>query len=110
MQLEGIEQSLGYAQDGADRSEAKEVCRVPAPPQGACENLVCALKLLANEQTGGDSLVDMIFEGLMEQHSKIKITNGPRRFTEVDNHEAVKIGDQEENSAATKVVCLKPKK
>ena len=43
-------------QDSTDRSEAK-VFRAHAPPLGACENLVCALKLLANQQTGGDSLV-----------------------------------------------------
>ena len=71
--MEGIEQSLGYTQDGADPSEAKEVWS-GCPPRHRVRARIswCALKLLANEQTGGDRLVDMIFEGLMEQHSKIK--------------------------------------
>ena len=59
-----------------------------APPQGARENLVCALKLLANQQTGGDSLVDTLFEGLQEQ-SGLKIMD---ELMEVDSQEAVKIG------------------
>ena len=33
-------------QHGANPSEAK-VCRAHAPPHGACENLVCALVVLA---------------------------------------------------------------
>ena len=71
--------------DSADPSKAK-VFRATF----ACENLMCDLKLLANQPTGGDSVVDTIF-GLQEQ-SRLKIDE-LRRFTEVDNHEAVKIGD-----------------
>ena len=41
--------------------------RAHAPPQGACEHLVCALDLLANLQAGGDNLVDTIFECLQER-------------------------------------------
>ena len=52
-------------QDSSDQSETK-VFRVHAPPQGARENLVCALKLLEILHAGGDNLVDMIFEGLRE--------------------------------------------
>ena len=65
------------------RVPAKRRClgRTP-PPQGACENLVCALKLLANQQTGGDSFVDTIFEGLQEQ-SRLEITTERRRFHRV---------------------------
>ena len=47
-----------------------------------------------------------IFDGLQEQ-SRLKISNELWRFIEVDNHEAVKIGDLEKNSEAIKVV--KPK-
>ena len=61
-------------------------------------------KLLANLQTGADSFVDTIFEGLQEQ-SKLKITNELRRFIEVDNQEAVKIGDLKKNWQAIMVVC-----
>ena len=48
------EQSLGY-KDSTDCSEAK-VSRAHAPPQGACENFVCAPKLLANQQLGETAL------------------------------------------------------
>ena len=83
--------------DSADPSKAK-VFRATF----ACENLMCDLKLLANQPTGGDSVVDTIF-GLQEQ-SRLKIVDELRRFTEVDNHEAVKIGDPEKNSDVIKVV------
>ena len=79
--------------------------RALAPPQAACGHLMYAFKLLANLPTGGDNLVDSIFIGLQEQ-SRLKITDEPRRFTEVDNHEAVKIGDLK-NSEAIEVVKSK---
>ena len=63
---------------------------------------VCSIKLLANQQTGGDSLEDTIFEGLQEE-CRLKIANKLRRFIEVDNREAVEVGDLE-NSEAIKVV------
>ena len=50
-------------QDSMDRSEAK-VFRAQAPPQGACENLVSARKLLASQH---DSPVQVLVEGLQEQ-------------------------------------------
>ena len=53
-------------QDRADPSEAK-VFRAHGPPQGACGNLMSALKLLANQQTGGNSLLDTIFEAQDEK-------------------------------------------
>ena len=63
-----------------------------------------------------ENLVDTIFEVLQEQ-SRLKITNELRRYIEVGNHEPVKIGDlalwtrfsnreardQEKNSEAIKV-------
>ena len=62
---------MSIIQDGANASEAK-VCRAHAPPQGACENLLCVLKLLANVQAGGDDVMDTVFE----EQSRLKITNG----------------------------------
>ena len=53
-------------------------------PQGPCENLLCAFKLLAIVQAGGDNLVD----------------KGQSRF----HVEAMEIGDLEKNSEAIKVV------
>ena len=84
-------------QYSTDRSEVK-VFRAHAPPQGACENLVCALQLLANQQLGGDSLVYVLVEGLQER-SRLKMIDEPRRFTEVD-HQVVKIGDLEKHCVA----------
>ena len=52
----------------------------------------------AHQQTGGDSLVDTLCEDLQEQ-KKLKKMDELRRFSEVDNHETVKIGDEEKNSA-----------
>ena len=57
--------------DSTDRSEAK-VFRAHAPPQGACENLVCAQ---------------------LRRDSRLKMTDDLRRFIKVDNHEAANIGD-----------------
>ena len=57
-----LQLEVSVIQDGADPSVAK-VVRAHSPPQGARENLVCALKLLATVQAGGDNLVDTIFEG-----------------------------------------------
>ena len=55
----GTRKKLGHAgQRGPQRGEGVSA---HALPQGACENLVCALKLLVNRQTGGDSLVDMLY-------------------------------------------------
>ena len=54
-----------------------------APPLGACESLVCALKLVANQQTGGDRPVDTICDGLQEQ-DRMNISSEWRRFIEVD--------------------------
>ena len=79
VQLEGHEQSLGCT--GWCASQRGEGVSSARPPD-AREDLVCALKLLANQQTGGDSLVDMIFEGLQEQN-RLNITNAPTSFIEV---------------------------
>ena len=89
-------------QDSADTSEAK-VFRAHAPPQGACENLVCALKLLAKQQMGGESLMQVLVAGLQEQ-SRFNRMDELRRFIKVDNHEGVKIGDSEKHSVALHVV------
>ena len=50
-------------------------------------------------QVGADNLVDTIFERLQEE-SKLKI---PKRFIEVDNREAVHIGDLNKNSEEIKL-------
>ena len=60
--------------------------RAHAPPQGACENLVCALKCLANQQTGGDSHAQVLNQGSSRakqieddgRHKKIRQGAQPR--------------------------------
>ena len=47
--------------------------------------------------------MDTTFEGLQEE-SRLKITNELKRFIEVDNQEAVKIGDLERHKEVLKVV------
>ena len=70
-------------QDGDDSREAK-VCRAHAAPQGLCDKLIDALKLLSNQQRDGDSLVASIVTGLWEKSRK-GIMDGPRKFIEVVN-------------------------
>ena len=88
-------------QDSVEPIEA-EVLRAHAPPQGPCDGLVVALELPASLQKGADNLTDTILEALQE-HSRSRITNELGRFIEVNNHEAVKIGDSEWNAEAIKV-------
>ena len=79
-------------QESVNPSEAK-VFRAHASTAG----------YVANPQTGADNVLETIFDGLQEQ-SRLKIMHEPRRFIEVDNHTAVKIGDLEKNSEAIKTV------
>ena len=57
-----------------------------------CENVMNALTLLANQQTGGDSPAEVLVEGL-QGRSRLKMMEELRRFITVDNHEAKTIGD-----------------
>ena len=102
MQLERPEQGFGFPrQCGPQRGEGVQVPRAASGfvrKSHACSQV-------AGESADGDSLVDTIIEGVQEQ-SRLNVTNDLRRFTEVDDHEAVKIGDLE-NSEAIKVA--KPK-
>ena len=65
------------------------VFRAHAVPQGLCENLINALKLLVNQQRDGDS--PNIVTGLRER-SRGGVMNGSRSFTGLDNHRAVEVG------------------
>ena len=48
--------------------------REHAAPQGLCENLINALKLLANQQTDGDSPIQRIATGVQERSKKASWT------------------------------------
>ena len=74
---------------GTNENEAK-VFRAHAVPQGLCENLIDALKLLANQQTDGDSPIRNIIMGLKEK-CRERIKNGLRSFTASDNYSAVEV-------------------
>ena len=64
------------------------------------------LKLLANQQTGGDSLVEMLV-GCLQERSGLKLMEELPRFITMDNHEAVKIDDLEKTLDSLSMV--KPK-
>ena len=73
---------------------------------GMCDNLINALKLLANLQIDGDGPVKMVVQGLQER-SRPRLMDGLRKFIMVENHEAVKVGELDKNVESRKVV--KPK-
>ena len=77
-------------QTGADVSQA-EVFKARAAPQGFCENLINALKLLANQQADGESAIQSIVTGLHEQ-SRLGIMKDLRRIIEIYNRRAVEVG------------------
>ena len=54
--------------DCTDRREAK-VFRAHAVPQGVCDKMINALKLLANKQKDGDSPLKMLVQGLSREMS-----------------------------------------
>ena len=54
---------------GTNANEAK-VFKSHAAPQGLCENLINALKLLANKQKDGDRRIQSIVTGLHERRQK----------------------------------------
>ena len=68
------------------RGEGVSGARSAASP---CENLVCALKLSANQLTGRRHLCGYVFRG-SPGADRIEDHDGPRRFSEVDCHEALK--------------------
>ena len=59
--------------------------------QGLSENLINALKLLANQQKDGDSPIQNIIIGLKEKCWD-RIMNGLRSFMTSDNYSAVEVG------------------
>ena len=61
-------------QFGTNEDEAKGF-RAHAVPQGLCENLINALKLLANQQRDGDSPMQSIIMDLKEK-CRERVTNG----------------------------------
>ena len=77
-------------QTGESASQAK-VFKPHAVPQGLCDNLINAHKLLANQQKDGDSPIQSVVTGLCERSRK-GIVEGLSNFIEVDNHSALDVG------------------
>ena len=71
-------------QTGVSASQAK-VSKAHVVPQGLCENLINALRLLANQQKDGVSPIQTFATGLCERSSK-GILEGLRNCIKVDNH------------------------
>ena len=75
---------------GTNEDEAN-VFRAHAFPQGPCENLINALKLLANQQKDGDKSDSKHYHGLKEKFW-VRNTNGLRSFAASDNCTAAEVG------------------
>ena len=65
--------------------EQAKVFKAHAAPQGLCENLINALKLLANQQEDGDGLLHNIVTNF-GKGSRKGLTDGLRDFIRVDNN------------------------
>ena len=88
-------------QTGDSASQAK-VFKAHAVPQGLCENLINALKLLTNQQEDGDGHFQSIVKGLCERSRK-GLTEGLRNCFKVDNHCALEVGHVREGSRSFEV-------
>ena len=84
-------------QDSMDPSEANVFQAHPALQKCVCEHLLNALQLLANQQMGGDTPVEVLVEELLER-SRLKMMEELRRFIMVGQLEAVKIGARSSGS------------
>ena len=76
---------------GANANEAN-MFKAHAAPLELCDNLINALKLLANQQKDGDSPIQSIGTGLHER-SRSVMMDGQGRFIQADKHSAVDVGD-----------------
>ena len=62
-----------------------------------CENLINALKLLANQQKDGDSPIQSVVTGLCDRSRK-GIMEGLRNFIKMENHCALEVGHLKEGT------------
>ena len=72
--------------------EHAKVFKAHSIPQGLCENLINALKLLANPQEDEDGLVQNIVTNL-GKGSRKGLTDVSQDFIKVDNHRALDVGE-----------------
>ena len=76
---------LLVVQTGVSASQAKVFFFAHAASEGLCENLINALKLLANQQKYGDCPIPSTVTVLCERSRK-GIMEGLRKFVKMDNH------------------------
>ena len=92
---------IKVVQIGANANEAK-VYKAHAAPLGLFDNLINALKLLANQQKDDDSPIRSIATGLHER-SRRDFMDVLRRFLEADNHSAADVGNLRRGTKAANV-------
>ena len=80
---------LLVVQTGDSAIQAK-VFKAHAVPQSVCENVINALKLLANQQKDCDSPTQSIVTGFCERSRK-GIMEGLRNLIDVENHSALNV-------------------
>ena len=85
--------------DGTDHAK---VFKAHAVPQGLCENLINALKLLANQQEDGDGLLQNIVKDLGKESRK-GLTDGSREFLKNDNERVLEVGYLDQGMGTFKV-------
>ena len=96
---------LLVVQTGESVEQAK-VFKAHAIPQGFCEHLINALKLLANQQEDGYGLLQNIVTNL-RKGSRKGLTDGLRDFIKADNNRALDVGEPRRGTGTCKV--RKPK-
>ena len=94
--MESAQNRLLVVQTSARASRAM-VFKAHSVPQDLCENLISALKVLANQQKDGDSSMQRIVTSLCERNKK-SIMEGLRNFRKVDNHCALEVGHLKEGT------------
>ena len=80
---------LLVVQTGESFEQAK-VFKAHSVPHGLCENLINALKLLANQQEDGDGLLQSIVTNLGVR-SRNGLTQGLREFIKIDNQQCPEV-------------------
>ena len=81
----------------SDNANEAKVFKPHAAPLGLCDNLINAVKLLANQQKDGDSPIQSIVTGVYER-SRRGIMDGLRSFIRADNRSAVYVGHLREGT------------
>ena len=88
--MDTIYQTCSWRCKQAKSVNQAKVFRAHRVLQGLWENLINALKLLANQQEDGDGLIQNSVTNLCEESRK-GLTEGLREFSQIDNHRALEV-------------------